>query len=94
MSRSSKQNPSSLRVRSWLEREPSDEPGTEKAGARRRPKKRPRSPELNGPLAQRHSFGSTEKILRRNRKLWSRLYAKIGRRIDARAVNEGLEERG
>lgn len=94
MSRSTKQNPHSLTNHSWLEREPSDEPETEKAGARRHPKLKPQSPEQNGPLMQRHTFGHTEKILRRNRKLWSRLYAKIGRRIDARAVSEGLEERG
>ena len=53
---------------------------------------RPRDPEQNGPLMQRHTFGHTEKILRRNRQLWSRLFAKIGRRLDARIVKEGLEE--
>ncbi len=53
---------------------------------------RPRSPEQNGPIEQRHTYGRTEKILRRNRAIWSRLFAKIGRRIDARVIKEGLEE--
>jgi hypothetical protein len=64
----------------------------EKAGVRRCPKLKPQSPEQNGPLMQRHNFGRTEKILRRNPALWSRLYAKIGRRVDARVVREGLQE--
>jgi len=90
MSRSTKQNPRAFASR---DPEPSDAPGTEKAGARRCPKLKPQSPEQNGPLMQRHTFGHTEKILRRNRALWSRLYAKIGRREDDRMVNEGLEDR-
>jgi hypothetical protein len=62
-----------------------------KAGAGLRPALRPRTPDQNGPLSQRRQFGSTEKILRRNRKLWTRLYAKIGRRHDKQVVQEGLD---
>jgi hypothetical protein len=62
-----------------------------KAGARRRPELRPRTPDQSGALCQRRQYGSTEKILRRNRKLWTRLYAKIGRRHDKQVVQEGLD---
>lgn len=65
--------------------------GTEKVGARRRVELKPPSPEMNGPLLQRRMFGSTEKILRRNRKIWTRLYAKIGRRFGRHLVKEALE---
>jgi len=66
--------------------------GHEKAGARRRPKLRPRNADLFGPIVQRHAYGRSEKILRRNRKLWTRLYAKIGRRHDQEIIREGLDE--
>lgn len=72
--------------------EPSDNPGVEKAGARRRPTLKPRSSAAGFLLAQRRSFGWCEKVLRRNRKLWTRLFAKEGRRLDKIAVHEELEE--
>ena len=40
----------------------------------------------------RHTFGSTEKILRRNRRIWERLYAKIGRQIDKEEIVSGMSE--
>jgi hypothetical protein len=87
MSRSSKSYPEV--ERSWLEPEPCDQPGTEKAGARRRAEIRPRSPRQGWLLAQRRRYGSTEKIL--HRKTWTRLVAKEGRRLDKAAVQEGME---
>lgn len=62
-----------------------------KAGSRCRPELRPRSTQQSGALAQRRQYGRTEKILRRNRKLWTRLYAKIGRRLDKQAITESTE---
>lgn len=41
-------------------------------------------------VSARHTFGSTEKILRRNRRIWERLYAKIGRQIDKKEVVLGI----
>lgn len=67
-----------------------DQPGTEKAGSTRRPDLRGRSPRQSNLLGQRHGFGRTEKILRRNRKTWTRLFAKEGRRLDQVAIVEGL----
>lgn len=71
--------------------EPSDAPGDEKAGARRAVAERPRSEKALWLQRKRRTFGSTEKILRRNRRLWERLYAKEGRRLDKLAVREQLE---
>ena len=42
-------------------------------------------------ISARHTFGSTEKILRRNRKTWTRLVNKRRRAIDAVAVRAGEE---
>jgi len=70
----------------------SDNPGSEKAGSRDRPRLRPRSKRQDSALACRRMFGSTEKILRRNRKLWTRLYAKEGRRLDKVAVQESRSD--
>jgi len=69
-----------------------DHPGVEKAGARKVPTVRPRSDHHGWLLAQRRAFGSTDKILRRNRKLWTRLAAKEGRQLDKQAVREGTAE--
>lgn len=45
-------------------------------------------PAIMAAVEKRHTFGSTEKILRRNRKIWTRLAAKIRRRLDDRAIVE------
>lgn len=37
-------------------------------------------------IQKRHTYGHTEKILRRNRKLWTRLAAKRRRQVDKEAV--------
>jgi hypothetical protein len=37
-------------------------------------------------IYKRHTWGSTEKILRRGRKLWSRLFAKRRRQLDKDAI--------
>ena len=55
-----------------------------KAGARRKPKRRQR--ELGDAVAQRHQYGSSEKILRRNRKTWTRLGNKRRRAVDKKVV--------
>lgn len=39
-------------------------------------------------IADRHRYGSTEKILRRNRKLWVHLVNKRRRRVDQEIVQE------
>jgi hypothetical protein len=43
---------------------------------------------IMGTISDRHSYGSTEKILRRCRKIWTRLAAKIRRRLDKKAIQE------
>ena len=43
---------------------------------------------INETHIKRHTFGSTEKILRRNRKIWTRLANKIRRRISKRIIDE------
>ena len=45
-------------------------------------------PAIKAAIAKRHTYGSTEKILRRNRKIWTRLAAKIRRRLDQKATQE------
>lgn len=45
-------------------------------------------PAIKSAIYKRHAFGSTEKILRRNRKIWTRLAAKIRRRLDQKAAKE------
>jgi hypothetical protein len=55
-----------------------------KAGARRKPKRR--QLELGDAVAQRHQYGSSEKILRRNRKTWTRLGNKRRRAVDKKVV--------
>ena len=44
--------------------------------------------EIKNAIIKRHTFGSTEKILRRNRKIWTRLVNKIRRRIDKKKIEE------
>lgn len=54
--------------------------------------KRVRIPELRGDpsildtVLKRRTWGSTEKILRRNRKTWTRLSAKRRRKIDKETI--------
>lgn len=47
-----------------------------------------RSAAENKAIKKRHTYGRTEKILRRNRKLWARLLNKIRRRADKKAIND------
>lgn len=58
-----------------------------KAGARRKPKRH--QPEVGDAVAQRHQYGSSERILRRNRKTWTRLGNKRRRALDKRSAQEG-----
>ena len=53
-------------------------------------KHKPRNLRQSNIVSCRHTFGSTEKILRRNRRIWEKLYAKIGRQIDKKEVISGL----
>jgi len=59
-----------------------------KAGARRRPRKKTETREIRSAVVQRHQFGSTEKILRRNRKTWTRLGNKRRRAVDKKTEKE------
>lgn len=77
--------------RMWIPCADGDAPGTEEAGAREPPHGCPRSKRQMWTIKQRRRFGSTEKILRRNRRMWCRLTAKIGRRLDREAVVDGME---
>lgn len=42
-------------------------------------------------IQSRMTFGSTEKIRRRNRGIWERLAAKIRRSLDKKEIRAGLE---
>lgn len=60
---------------------------TVKEGKRRRSVDcRGESKEIDSAVSSRHSFGSTEKIRRRNRKTWTRLAAKRRRELDKKAT--------
>lgn len=50
------------------------------------PEGRAESPEIKEAVVKRHTFGSTEKIRRRNRKTWTRLANKRRRRLDKERV--------
>lgn len=50
-----------------------------------------RSEKQGSLILKRHNFGHTEKIRRRNRKLWRRLYAKEGRQLDKQAIKDSAE---
>jgi len=43
-------------------------------------------------LKKSRSWGQTDRILRRNRKLWARKYAKALRRIDKTVIEQGVKE--
>ena len=47
---------------------------------------RTEAPEIKEAICKRQIFGATEKILRRNRKVWTRLGNKRRRRLDKEAV--------
>lgn len=65
---------------------------TKKEGKRTRiPELRGESPEVQAAVLARHTFGSTEKILRRNRKTWTRLVNKRRRAIGKEAVEASAE---
>lgn len=64
---------------------------TEKEGKRWRYVHVRAEPAIKMAISARHTFGSTEKILRRNRKTWTRLVNKRRRAIDAVAVRAGEE---
>ena len=49
---------------------------------------KPRSKRQGGLRVNRHSFGRSEKILRRNRKTWTRKFAKEGRRLDKQEIKD------
>lgn len=62
---------------------------TKKEGKRNRGvSKRHESAGIGDAVQSRHSFGSTEKILRRNRKTWTRLANKRRRALDKKAVEQ------
>jgi len=42
-------------------------------------------------LKSRHGFGMSEKIRRRNRKTWTRLFQKIGRQLDKKEIKISLD---
>ena len=68
---------------------------TWKAGKRGKYKRisgKPRSKRQAFIRADRIRYGSTEKILRRNRRLWERKFAKEGRRLDKIAINESIND--
>lgn len=44
-------------------------------------------------IQSRMTWGSTEKIRRRNRRLWERLAAKIRRSLDKQEIKDGLNTR-
>ena len=43
---------------------------------------------LSWPVRSRHTYGHTEKILRRNRKTWTRLLNKRRRALDKKKIEE------
>ena len=42
-------------------------------------------------IHKRHSWGQTEKYLRRNRKIWTRLLNKCRRRVDSERIKESQQ---
>jgi len=59
---------------------------TKKEGKRSRRVPAKEDPGIKDTIYKRHAFGSTEKILRRNRKTWVRLGNKRRRQLDKDAV--------
>jgi hypothetical protein len=53
-------------------------------------KRTPESLEAAQLVYARHAHGSTEKILRRNRRIWERALAKLRRSFDKRAITESI----
>jgi len=54
------------------------------------PKSKARSKRQSWLRYARRSYGHTEKILRRNRKLWARKHSKEGRQLDKDAIKKSL----
>ena len=52
------------------------------------PKCKTETPGIKDAIIKRHTFGRTEKILRRNRKIWTRLAAKRRRANDKKKIDE------
>jgi hypothetical protein len=69
------------------------DPTDEKAGAKRRTVRgyRKDAPGIALTIWKRTAHGSTAKILRRNRRLWERLAAKLGRRADREEIAQQLQ---
>jgi hypothetical protein len=63
---------------------------TDKEGkrGRGRPEVRPPTPQIGESMTSRHSYGRTEKILRRCRKIWTRLTNKRRRDLDKKIIGE------
>ena len=70
--------------------------GTHKEGKRgwRKISYKPEDKKEGNAIAGRHMHGGTEKILRRCRKIWTRLLNKIRRRTDKAIVQEGVVDVG
>lgn len=49
---------------------------------------KPESISIGSAISKRHVYGRTEKILRRNRKIWVRLANKRRRELDRQSVTE------
>jgi hypothetical protein len=49
---------------------------------------RPEASNMKEPIFARQTWGSTEKILRRNRKLWTRLLAKRRRALGKQVIQD------
>lgn len=60
----------------------------EKGGRTKFLKGKPETNDMGFTKSKRHHFGSTEKILRRNRKIWTRLLNKQRRALDKKAAKE------
>ena len=60
-------------------------------GTRRKTPGKPESKDISFTENKRHHFGSTEKILRRNRKLWIRLANKQKRKLGKKEIKEQQE---
>jgi hypothetical protein len=59
-----------------------------------RPKKKPASRREGRLLTLRNTYGGTERILKRSRKLWNRLINKERRSLDKEAIEDSLELEG
>ena len=74
--------------REYLDRPRTDVRIHAKAGARRQPCVRSATPGIADAVRKRRTYGCTEKILRRNRKTWTRLANKRRRALDKTRAQE------